>query len=344
MNNNNLKETLKNWPLIVQKYQQADPKKAVIQLVNSFLPFLGLVVLMYFSLNWSYLFTLILAGIAAFFLVRIFIIQHDCGHQSFLKSRKWNDSIGFISSLFSTVPYRYWSRTHNAHHAHNGQIEHRGLGDTYFLTKDEYHNESKWGQIRYRIYRSPLVQFVIAPIVYFSITLRYPFTRLKGWTRIRWSFFINNLLVLTTYAALALVVGWQKLLLVHLPILFIFSLIAFWFFYIQHQHEDNYKEWQNNWDHLLASIKGSTYYKLPRFFRWLSGNIGLHHIHHLSSRIPNYHLQACADEHPILNKHARILTFRKSLKCIHHKLWDEESQRMISFREYNRNISSIEKP
>lgn len=318
---------------MVQKHKIPNTKKAIIQLFNSFLPFLGLLVLMYFSLNWSYWITIGLALVAASFLVRIFIIQHDCGHQSFFKSRKWNNVIGFISSLFSTVPYRYWSRTHSAHHAHNGQMEHRGLGDTYFLTKEEYQNKSNWGKLGYRIYRSPLVQFIIAPIFYFTISLRYPFIRLKGWKKIRWSFFINNSLVLVVYVALGLIIGWQKLLLVHLPVLLIFSLIAFWFFYVQHQHEMNYKESQSKWDHLLASIQGSTFYKLPRIIQWFSGNIGYHHIHHLDSRIPNYNLEDCARENPLLNKFATTLTFRQSLKCINHKLWDEQKQRMVTFRE-----------
>lgn len=333
---NNLKEVLKDWRITVKKYQKPNKKKAVIQLLNSFLPFLGLWVLMYFSLNWSYLITLPLALITAFFLVRIFIIQHDCGHQSFLKSRLANNIIGFVSSFFSTIPYKYWSRTHSFHHAHNGQLEHRELGDIYFLTKEEYQNRSKWGKARYRLFRTPFVQFFITPIFYLAISLRYPFIRLKGWKKIRLSYFISNTMMLLIYSTLAIVLGWQKFLMVHIPVLLFFGMIAFWFFYIQHQHEENYKEWKNNWDHLFASMRGSTYYKLPRMFQWLSGNIGFHHIHHLNSRIPNYHLEACAKENPVLNKFANILSFRQSLKCINYKLWDQQKRRMISFREYRR--------
>jgi omega-6 fatty acid desaturase (delta-12 desaturase) len=331
MQNSHLKDALKDWRSIVKKYQRPDPKKAITQIFTSFLPFVGLWTLMYFSLDWSYLITLGLAVITAFFLVRIFIIQHDCGHQSFLKSKKVNNVIGFISSFFSTIPYKYWSQNHNAHHAHNGQMEHRGLGDIFFLTKEEYENRSAWGKFKYRLYRSVFVQFVMAPIIYLTVTLRYPFTRLRGWKKIRWEYFLNNTFVGLLYLTLAILLGWQKFLLVHIPILLIFGTIAFWFFYVQHQHEENYKQPKADWDHLMASVQGSTYYKLPKLFQWLTGNIGFHHIHHLNSRIPNYHLEACTRDNPQLNQYVPILTFRDSLKCINHKLWDEEKQKMVPF-------------
>lgn len=334
MQENNLKEALKNWRSMVRKYQQPNTRKAVIQLLNTFLPFIGLWVLMYFSLNWSYLITLALAVVNAFFLVRIFIIQHDCGHQSFMKSKRFNNIIGFVSSFFSTIPYKYWSSTHNAHHQHNGQLDHRGLGDIYFLTTEEYSKLSSIRKIGYRIYRNPFVQFVGSPILYLGITLRYPFIRLKDWKNIRWDYFLNNILMGALYVGLALVLGWKQFLLVHIPIVFLFGVISFWFFYVQHQHEENYKEWKDKWDHLQASILGSTYYKLPRMFMWLTGNIGFHHIHHLNPSIPNYNLEACAKAFPNLSKFVPTLTFRESLKCMHNKLYDEQLKRMITFREY----------
>lgn len=338
MDDINITEALKDWRAIVKKYQRPDSKKAIIQILNSFLPFIGLWILMYYSLNVSYLLTLGLALVTAFFLVRIFIIQHDCGHQSFFKSKKVNNGLGLISSFFSTIPYKYWSRNHASHHAHNGQLEHRGIGDVNFLTTEEYRNRSKWGKFSYRLYRSPFVQFIFIPIYYFTINLRYPFVRLSGWRKIRRSYFINNLLIALVYTTLAIVIGWKKFFLVHGSVLAIFGIIAFWFFYIQHQHEENYKEWKDKWNHLLASIQGSTYYKLPGLFQWLTGNIGLHHIHHLNSRIPNYHLNRCAIENPLLNAYTNTLTFRQSLRCIHHKLWDAQKHRMISFREYKQSL------
>lgn len=333
MKNTQLKEALNNWGKIVKKYQKPNPKKAVIQILNSYLPFVGLWILMYYSLNWSYFITLALGMVNAFFLVRIFIIQHDCGHYSFLKSKKVNDIIGFISSFFSTIPYKYWSQSHAAHHAHNGQLEHRGLGDIHYLTKREYLELSGWGKFKYRVFRSMLVQFVISPIVYLTINLRYPFNRLKDWKKTRIEYFLNNILVGLVYVTLALLLGWQKFLMVHLPVLMFFGIIAFWFFYVQHQQEENYKAWKDDWDHVSASILGSTYYKLPKLFQWLTGNIGFHHIHHLNSRIPNYHLEACTLDTPELTKFVPVLTFWKSLQCIKQKLWDEERGKMISFKE-----------
>ena len=334
MENNNLKKQLKNWQTTVSKYQKPSTKKAVIQLLNTFIPFLGIWILVYFSLNWSYALTIVFAAVAALFLVRIFVIQHDCGHHSFLKSRKWNNVIGFIASFFSTIPYSYWRRMHNIHHAHNGQYEYRGLGDINFLTTKEYRNRSILGRIHYRVRRSPFVQFIIVPIIYLGIVLRYPYKHLMKWRKIIWPHLINNLLMLAIYSTLGMVLGWQKFLMVHVPIVFFFGMIAFWLFYVQHQHEENYKEWKNTWNHLLASIIGSTYYKLPRIFQWLTGNIGYHHIHHLNSRIPNYNLETCATENPSLSKFVNVLTFRQSLKCVNNKLWDEQKRRMITFKEY----------
>jgi omega-6 fatty acid desaturase (delta-12 desaturase) len=334
MQDNKIKETLQNWRSVVRRYQKPDSRKAVIQLVTSFLPFIGIWALMYFSLNWSIFITIPLAAVAAFFLVRIFIIQHDCGHQSFTRFRKGNNVIGFIASLFSTIPYNSWSRTHNAHHAHNRQLEHRGLGDTFFLTTEEYQNRSAWKKFTYRVFRSPIVQFIIAPILYMTVIVRISFLRLKGWEKIKWAHLINNALLAVIYTLLALILGWQKFLIIQGMILMVFGVIAFWFFYIQHQHEENYNENKDNWNHLMASIKGSTFYKLPKLFNWLSGNIGYHHIHHLNPSIPNYQLVACAEENPMFNEHVNVLTFKDSLKCINHKLWDPQQKRMISFREY----------
>lgn len=331
-----IKADLSGWQAMVVPYQQADTGKAVFQLLSTFLPFLALWATMYISLQWHYTVTLALAGVTAFFLVRIFIIQHDCGHQSFLKSKKWNNLLGYFSSFFSTIPYRYWAKVHNAHHGHNSQMEQRGIGDINFLTVEEYRQRSFGGKLLYRFVRTPVFQFIFAPALYLIISNRLPLFRVKTWGRAQWPQLLNNLSILLVYGLLALVLGWKQFLLVHIPIVFLFGVIAFWFFYVQHQHEHNYKQPKEKWDFLLASIQGSTYYKLPKVFQWLSGNIGYHHIHHLNSLIPNYHLEKCALENPVLNRHVNTLTFMQSIKCVSHKLWDEEQQRMISFREYRK--------
>ncbi|MBT8231869.1 MAG: fatty acid desaturase [Saprospiraceae bacterium] len=326
---------LSNWKSIIQSYQIPSTKKAIIQISNSFIPYLALWTLMYFTWHWSILFTIMLCFVNAFFLVRIFIIQHDCGHQSFLKSKKWNAAIGYFCSLFSSLPFNYWAKVHNHHHGHTGQLEERDIGDVKFLTVTEYREMGKLGRLQYRLFRNPIVLFIVSPIVYFTISNRFPFEKFKGIFRsVKWAQVRNNLIILLVYIALGALIGWVKFIVIQLSTIFIFAVISFWFFYIQHQHETAYNEWRKNWNYVLAAVRGATYYRLPKVFQWLTGNIGLHHIHHLSSRIPNYNLEKCMKENPILNKYANILTFKESLKCIHNKLWDEQKKRMISFREF----------
>lgn len=331
-----IKSTLKNWQELVKQYQVPNTKKATVQILTSFLPFIAIWTLMYLSLDYAYWLTILLAIPNAFFLVRIFIIQHDCGHQSFFKSRKTNNLFGTISSFFSLIPYQYWARSHNFHHAHNGQFENRDIGDITTLTVKEYQELSPSGKFKYRLYRSPLVMFLIGPIYYLLIHNRLPLIQFKGWEKERQSLIFNNILLISIYILMGYLLGWKAFLLVQAPIIVFFAVIAIWFFYVQHQHNPNYKQWKENWEYLLAAIKGSSYYKLPKIFHWLTGNIGYHHIHHLSSLIPSYNLPKCNMENPIFEKYAYKMTFKDSLKCIFHKLWDEETQRMISFKEFNK--------
>ncbi|MGK0388512.1 MAG: omega-6 fatty acid desaturase (delta-12 desaturase) [Maribacter sp.] len=339
-----IKQKLKNWGKMIRQYQRPSNAKAVIQILNSFLPFIGIWILMYFSLGYSYIITFLLAVINGFFLVRIFIIQHDCGHQSFFKSRKWNNLVGTVCSFFSTIPFKYWASVHNFHHAHTGQLEHRDIGDIDFLTVNEYRELSKWGRFKYRLFRNPFILFGLVPVIYLSISNRFPTIRsksLKGFSikkinKDRLLQLFNNLALLGIYVGLGFALGWSHFFLIQLPIVLTFMIIAFWFFYVQHQHEETYMHWQENWDYVMAAIKGASYYKLPKIFQWLTGNIGLHHIHHLSAGIPNYNLVKCAKDNPILQQFVTVITFKESLTLMFHKLWDEESQRMISFGEYKR--------
>ena len=338
-----IKKVLKDWPQKVKDYQTPNVKKAVVQVLNSFIPFFILWILMYLSLEVSYWLTLGLGMLNAFFLVRIFIIQHDCGHQSFFKSRKVNNVIGQVCSYFSLIPYKYWARSHNFHHAHNGQLETRDIGDLDTLTVKEYKALSKKARLKYRIFRSPLIMFFIGPVYYLTIHSRIPSrnTIMKGWSKEKRSLFFNNVGLIAIYVTLGFLIGWKKFLFVQAPIIVFFGIIAIWFFYVQHQHEENYKQWKENWEYLLSAIKGSSFYKLPKVMHWLTGNIGFHHIHHLSSLIPNYNLEKCNRENPIFEKYVTALTFRESLKLAFHKLWDEESQRMITFQEFNQMEKAI---
>ncbi len=333
---NELRNRLENWPVIFQAYAQADTRKAVIQIINSFGPFLAIWAIMYWTTFYSYLLTFALAGINAFFLVRIFIIQHDCGHRSFLKSQTGNKIIGWICSFFSTLPYTYWAGVHNFHHGHSGQLEVdiRDIGDLKTLTVKEFREASPLRRLRYRIFRMPLITFVGAPAIYLGLYNRIPLVGFKGWQKIHRQFHLNNFALLAFYLLLGWLLGWQRFFFIQLSIVFLFGVIAMWFFYVQHQHEGTYKEWKDRWEYMIAAVQGSTYYKLPRFLQWLTGNIGFHHIHHLNSKIPNYNLERAAKENEYLDQFVTTVTFFESFKYIKHKLWCEDTRRMISFREF----------
>lgn len=331
-----IRVAFKGWAKKIKPYQKPNWKKATWQIITSILPFLTLWVLMYYSLRISYFLTLGLAVVNAFFLVRIFIIQHDCGHQSFFKSKRLNDIVGFFCSFFSAIPYKYWATNHNFHHVHSGQLETRTIGDIQTLTVKEYAEMSKIRRLKYRVFRNPFILFIIGPMYYIFVTNRYPFETLAGIKKSFRQVTISNLTTAAVYILFAYLLGWKKFIAIQLPITAFFGIIAIWFFYVQHQHEHTYKHWKENWEYLIAAIKGSSFYKLPKVWHWLTGNIGYHHIHHLSSGIPSYNLAKCARENPIFQKYVTNLTFIESLKCLRHKLWDEKRQIMISFPEFYR--------
>lgn len=322
-------------PAITKRYQLPNCRKATIQVFNSFGPFFAIWVAMYLLRDVSIWLTIGLAVVNAFFLVRIFIIQHDCGHQSFSASRQANNFIGAAASFLTFIPYKYWAKNHNYHHGHNGILdEHRDIGDINTLTVNEFRALNRFQKWKYMLFRSGPVLFLIGPMVYIFYNNRLPLIRLKGWESANRALLWNDFFLVAIHGTLVYFLGWEALLLVHLPILVAFGTIAIWFFYVQHQHEHTYKSVKKNWDFLRASIQGSSYYKLPRVFHWLSGNIGYHHIHHLNSLVPNYELARCHHENPVFDQVANVLTFRQSLGCVFYKLWDEESEKMVGWREY----------
>ncbi|XCI74838.1 MAG: fatty acid desaturase [Flavobacteriales bacterium] len=330
-----IKEDLKAWKEWVKIYTPST-RKAYTQVINTFLPFLAIGILMFLTYDYSWIFTLIFGILNGLFLTRIFIIQHDCGHQSFTPSRKANNTIGFICSLLTLIPFKYWARSHNHHHAHNAQLDFRDIGDITILTVREYDNLNFLGKIRYRVYRSFLIMFFLGPLYYIFIHNRLPLIQMKGWKKEKRALWWSNLTILLFYTILGVLIGYQKLLFIQLPIIITFAIVAIWVFYIQHQHDPNYKEWKPNWNFLIAAIKGSSYYKLPKVSHWFTGNIGYHHIHHLAPRIPFYHLAQCHRAHPIFEKHVTSLNFWSSFKCAFHKLWDEKNRKMISFKTYHK--------
>ena len=297
-------------------------------MANSFIPYLLLVIAMYFSLSISYWLTLALALPTGGFMVRIFIIFHDCGHGSFFPSRRANNMIGFIAGLITFAPYDHWNHKHAMHHATSGDLDRRGMGDVWTLTVKEYQDLSKWDRFVYQIFRNPLIMLVIGPLYMFLFYNR--FITGKATARERYYVHATNLGLLTIAVIATATIGLKAYVLIQLPILIFGGSAGVWLFYVQHQFDDVYWSRHENWDFQQAAIEGSSFYQLPKILQWFSGNIGFHHVHHLASRIPNYHLEACHKEIPAF-KNIKPLTLSSSLKCIKHRLWDEENNRLVGY-------------
>lgn len=327
------------WISVVAKYQKSHNWKGIWQLVNSGIPFVLLWYLMYLSLSVSYLLTLALSVLTAGFLVRLFIIQHDCSHGSFFSKRKANDWVGMVCSMLTWAPYRYWQRSHAIHHANAGNLGVRGIGDLYIMTVNEYLQKSKWDRFKYRLYRNPIILFGFVPVLLFVVLYRFPTEDSPAMKPAESSMYWTNLALFLFYGGLALLIGWKALLLIFAPVIFLATSVGFWFFYIQHQFEDTYFADPDNWDYTDAALQGSSYYKLPKILQWFSGNIGFHHIHHLSPRIPNYFLQKCHDENPMFQNPV-VLTLGSSLKTIPLALWDEEQRKLISFGNFKQHYGT----
>ncbi len=336
-NREQLLEDLKNWNAIVRKYQIPSTKDAIIQLANSFSFYLVLLALQFYLYDKSLLASAAIAILNGFILGRIFIIQHDCGHSSFTRSKTANTIIGTICSICTLIPYKYWAKNHSFHHAHNGQLEFSDIGDIECLSTEAYAALGWKQKLWYRIYRNPLYLFTIGGFIYVVIYNRFAFMDTDYFKKVKKSVNISNALFILTYAAFAYLIGPGRFLIVQFINLLFFGAYALWFFYIQHQYEHIYKSGKDNWNYVVAAMKGSTYYKLPWIGHWLTGNIGFHHIHHLSPAIPNYNLPRVHRENPIFEKHTNTITFWQSLKTVQANLWDAQRQKMVSFREYKRN-------
>ncbi len=321
------------WRKLVKPYQQPSVRKGVWQLVNSFGGLALCWGLMWLSLSVGYWLTLLLAVVAAGFMVRIFIIQHDCGHGAFFKKRQSNDSVGIVCSLFTMTPYKFWRKSHAVHHAHHAELEERGIGDVWTMTVDEYKQAHWWKRAWYRIFRHPLFLFGLAPSISFLLLARLPFGGQASWHNgERASVWWTNLAIAGWMAAASALIGFGPVLLIFLPTSIIASSIGTWLFYVQHQFEDTYWEHTPEWDYTQAALDGSSYYQLPRVLQWFTGNIGFHHIHHLSPRIPNYYLQECHEQNPALQRVVH-LTLKSSLRTMGLTLWHEQQRRLVSFRE-----------
>jgi len=317
------------WKQVVAKYQKPSVWRSVWQIVNSIVPYVVLWYLMYLLKSISVWLAFPLAILAGAFLVRIFIIFHDCGHGSFFKSRKANDIVGTITGILCFTPYYQWRWEHSLHHATAGDLDRRGTGDIWTLTVQEYLEASRWKRFAYRLARNPLVLFIIAPLFLFVIQQRFPFP--KGGLRERYSVYMTNLALILLSAGLWWVFGWKAYLLLQLTVMMVAGSAGVWLFYVQHQFEGVYWQRREQWDYMQAALQGSSFYKLPKLLQWFSGNIGFHHIHHLSPRIPNYHLEKCHKAVPLFQT-VKPVTLSSSLKSFAFRLWDEQRQRLVGFR------------
>jgi len=315
----------------VLKYAQPDYRKAFWQISNTFVPYIGLWALMIFSVlhGFPYWITLLLSVAASGFLVRIFIFFHDCCHVAFFPSRRANRILAYIAGIMTFTPFEDWQRTHVIHHSASGDLDRRGVGDIWTLTVDEYLSSSRLKRFAYRFFRNPLLLFGIIPSVLFLILQRFSSSGAKK--RERHSVIFTNVAIAAIITAMSLTLGFQNYLLIQLPIIMMAASAGMWLFYVQHQYEDAYWTRHESWDLTRAGLDGSSYYKLPKVLQWIVGNIGLHHIHHVKANIPNYNLQRCYNEVLVLQI-ATPLTLRKSLKSLWLNLWDEQKQKLVSFR------------
>ena len=317
------------WQQMVAKYQNPSRQRSLWQVGDTLIPYIVLLTLMYVSLSYSYWLTLALALPAGGLLTRTFIIFHDCGHGSFFRSQRANNFLGTICGLLVFTPYYQWRYEHAIHHATSGDLDRRGTGDIRTLTVSEYLQLSRWGRFKYRLYRSPIVMLGLGPWFTFLISQRFvnPISK----KRERFSVHFSNLFIVALLVVAALTIGVKAFLMIQLPAAFIGGLGGIWMFYIQHQFEGTYWQRHEEWDYATAAIRGSSYFKLPKVLQWFTGNIGFHHIHHLSSRIPNYALQRCMEENPEFQD-VTTITLWSSLKSLRLNLWDEEQRQLISFR------------
>jgi omega-6 fatty acid desaturase (delta-12 desaturase) len=324
-----------SWREVIVKYAQPNLRSSLWQLTNSLIPYLGLLFLMYLSLEVSYFLTLFLSVFAAGFMVRLFIIFHDCGHGSFFKSTKLSDVVGIILGILTFTPYYKWHRAHKIHHATVGNLDKRGTGDVWVLTVDEFNTIKRWKRRFYRVYRNPLIMFMIgSPLIFLGLN-RLTNRHLNKKEKL--NVYFTNFVLLLMLVLMHFTIGIKAYLMIQLPVIFIGSVMGVWLFYVQHQFEGVHWYRQDEWDYKTVALQGSSFYKLPKILQWFSGNIGFHHIHHLSPKIPNYKLAKCHKENTLFSEISPI-TLWTSIKSLKLRLWNERSRKLISFRELQAGI------
>jgi acyl-lipid omega-6 desaturase (Delta-12 desaturase) len=325
--------SMKELNTILAPYQKADIRRGLIQLANTLIPYFILWYLMIRSLSISYLLTLALSVVAALFLTRIFIFFHDCGHNSFFPTTRANKIVGFWLGVLVYTPGEQWWHSHAMHHATSGNLDKRGIGDVTTMTQEEY-IEAKWfKRLGYKFYRNPFVMFGLGPLFMFFIAHRLPLPHFGK--KETWSVIWNNLAIIVIAAVMSYFIGFKAYVMIQLPILYIAGVIGIWLFYIQHQFEEDYWERDPEWNYVASALLGASFYKLPGVLQWFSGNIGYHHVHHLSPRVPNYFLDKAHNNSEVLQKWARRINFTEGYSAVRLKVWDELVRRMHGFQNYH---------
>ncbi|OTY53603.1 fatty acid desaturase [Bacillus thuringiensis serovar graciosensis] len=307
------------------------------QLINTVVPFIILWYLAYKSLSVSYLLALVPSLLAAGFMTRIFIIFHDCTHYSFFKSRRANRIVGTCMGVLTLFPFDQWGHDHAIHHATSGNLDKRGTGDIWTLTVDEYVAAPFRLRLAYRLYRNPFVMFGLGPIYVFLLKNR--FNRKGARQKERMNTYLTNIIIVAVVALLCWAIGWQSFLFVHGTIFLIAGSVGIWLFYVQHTFEDSYFEEDKDWEYVKAAVEGSSFYKLPKILQFLTGNIGFHHVHHLSPRVPNYKLEE-AHNNTLPLKNVPTINLATSLRSLRFRLWDEKSNNFVSFKEVKNIIKN----
>ncbi len=321
-----------DWKALLAPYRKPELWRSVFQLLNTAVPLVVLWLVMLWSLTVGYWLTLLLAIPAALLVVRMFIFQHDCGHASFFESLKANNAVGSVIGVLTLVPYGYWRKTHAIHHATSGNLDERSVGDIDTLTVREYLSLTPFKRFLYRLYRNPVVMLIVGPVYQFVFKHRLPLDTPRSWKREWASVFWNNLALVAVVALMWLVVGIDRFLMVQLPITLIAGTLGVYLFYVQHQYENAYWRYREEWNYYEAALRGASYLTMPKVLQWFTGNIGLHHIHHMNSRIPNYHLQRCYDENSELHD-VTHLPLGRSMKTLRLALWDEDERRLVGFND-----------
>ncbi|WP_428669835.1 fatty acid desaturase [Roseibium sp.] len=330
----------RSWTAVLAQYRQPSPVRSTFEIAITVLPFIAMWTLAALASVNGFWWGLLLTIPAAGFLVRMFILQHDCGHGTLFANRALNDWTGRIIGVSTLTPYDYWRRTHAIHHASAGNLDRRGIGDVSTLTVREYQELSWWGRARYRLYRHPVVMFGVGPAWLFVCQYRLPFGLMRAGAQPWISTIATNLGAALPVALLIWLMGIGPFLMVQVPITLMAATAGVWLFYVQHQFASTHWSETEDWDFQAAALHGSSHYDLPWLLRWLTGNIGIHHVHHLSAKVPFYRLPEVLRDHPALRDIGRI-TILQSLSCVKLALWDESAKRLVSFRDARRLASAI---